>query len=184
MNLSRLEPSDRWRRAAVLISATALTVFLNGCRTPYDGHHHYHPEVSVPDGQAQAFRVFAEGVQVYAWTGTRWAFSAPEAQLHDGEHRYVGRHFKDADGPTWEGKDGSKVVGRVVTKADAYKPDSIPHLVLKTVASSEKGIFSHITYIQRVDTLDGVAPAESGKTVGQEARVKYSAEYVFYRKTE
>lgn len=160
-----------------LLSAIALMLCLCGCETG-DGHRHYHPEVSVPDGHEQAFQLSATGVQIYSWTGTNWAFREPEATLFDAEKKFVGKHYK---GPAWEGIDGSKVTAKVVTNAPAYNPNSIPHLLLTSDKVTGTGIFSGVTYIQRVDTVGGKAPADPGTNAGQEARVDYSAAYVFYR---
>ena len=168
---------------AVMGFAIIPALLLSGCGTSGGAHHIYHPEVFVPDGQEHAFSLFAEGVQIYFWTGTNWSFRAPEAELYDGDRQHVGKHYKGTNGPTWEATDGSRVVASVVTNANAYNAHSIPHLLLKAVSSSDEGTISRVTYIQRVDTLGGMAPAEPGKTVEQEARVKYSAEYAFYRKT-
>jgi len=38
-----------------------------------------------------------------------------------------------------------------------------------------------VTFIQRVNTVGGNAPAAAGTFVGEETRVPYSAEYLFYR---
>jgi len=43
------------------------------------------------------------------------------------------------------------------------------------------GIFEPTTYIQRVNTVGGLAPSTPGTVVGEEARVPYAAEYFFYR---
>jgi hypothetical protein len=40
-----------------------------------------------------------------------------------------------------------------------------------------------VTFIQRVNTIGGTAPAEAGAFVGDEARVPYTTEYYFYRAT-
>ena len=171
---------DRWPLAIPLIAM--LTLGLTSCHTQDENHHHYHPEVSVPDGHEQAFKLFAEGVQIYTWTGTNWLFRAPEADLYDASRTCVGKHYKGSQGPVWEATDGSKVVGSVVAKAAAYHSNSIPHLLLKAVSSTGNGAFSGITFIQRVNTEGGVAPANPGNAIGQEARVPYHAEYVFYHK--
>ena len=167
---------------AITLLIAIIGLIQAGCKSPDDGHHHYHPEVSVPDGHDIAFSLFAKGVQIYTWTGTNWTLKAPEAELYDAQGKLAGKHSKGADGPFWEAKDGSKVVGKLLTKADAYNSNSIPHLLLQAVSSSAKGTFSKITYIQRVDTVDGIPPANPGTQVGEEARVNYRAEYVFYRK--
>lgn len=43
------------------------------------------------------------------------------------------------------------------------------------------GDFAKITYIQRLNTEGGLAPATAGGYAGQEALVPYIAEYYFYR---
>src|SRR6478672_5571355 len=121
-----------------------------------------------------AMRVYAVGVQIYRWNGTAWAFVAPAAVLyanedHDGE---VGTHYA---GPTWESNSGSKVVG---SRFAGCTPDtnSIPWLLLKAVSTSGPGILDRVTWIQRVNTVGGLAPTAPGTSVGQEAQVPYTAE--------
>ena len=89
----------------------------------------------------------------------------------------VGIHYA---GPTWESASGSKVVAAVVDSCTP-DPDAIPWLLLKAVSSEGPGIFHRVTYIQRVFTEGGLAPADAGDFVGEEARVPYTAWYVFYR---
>jgi len=72
------------------------------------------------------------------------------------------------------------VVGRVLERATP-DPDAIPWLLLEAVSSEGPGIFDGVTYIQRVDTVGGKAPADPGDFVGEMARVPYTAEYYFYR---
>jgi hypothetical protein len=54
--------------------------------------------------------------------------------------------------------------------------------LLGAVENDGPGIFHGVTYIQRVNTVGGLAPGQAGDFVGQEARVPYSADYYFYRK--
>src|SRR5947208_623861 len=58
-------------------------------------------ELQVPEGNKVAFHAYADGVQIYRWNGTSWAFVAPEAVLYaDAEgDGVVGIHYA---GPTWE----------------------------------------------------------------------------------
>ena len=126
-----------------------------------------------------AMRVFAVGVQIYRWNGTAWAFVAPVAVLyanedHDGE---VGIHYA---GPTWESQSGSKVVGLRIAGCTP-NPTAIPWLRLKAIFNNGPGILERVTFIQRVNTVGGIAPASPGTSIGQEAQVPYTAEYVFYR---
>ena len=91
----------------------------------------------------------------------------------------VGTHYA---GPTWESNSGSKVVARRVVNTGCT-PDAkaIAWLLLETVTADGPGIFGDVTFIQRVNTTGGVAPAAPGTFVGEEARVPYTAEYFFYR---
>ena len=60
-------------------------------------------------------------------------------------------------------------------------PKAIPWLLLGAVSNAGEGIFAPVTYVQRVNTVGGTAPAAPGATAGDVARVPYTAEYVFYR---
>jgi hypothetical protein len=136
-------------------------------------------KLNAPAGSKLVYHVYATGVQIYRWNGTSWAFVAPEAVLSAdarGKSK-VGTHYA---GPTWESVSGSKVVGAVSDRCTASAA-AIPWLSLTAVSSSGPGIFQRVTFIQRVNTAGGLAPATSGSTTGEEARVPYTAEYYFYR---
>ena len=60
-------------------------------------------------------------------------------------------------------------------------PGSIPWLLLEATASDGPGIFSRVTYIQRVNTVGGLAPSTPGTVVGEVREIPYMAEYFFYR---
>jgi hypothetical protein len=135
--------------------------------------------INVPAGNEVAFHAYAIGVQIYRWNGSAWVFLAPVANLYananyDGQ---IGTHYA---GPTWESNSGSKVVGR---RLQGCTPDSsaIPWLLLQKVTSDGPGIFNAITYIQRVNTIGGIAPSTPGSFTGEEQQVPYTAEYFFYR---
>ena len=134
-------------------------------------------ELNVDAGHKVAFHAYAEGVQIYRWNGATWDFVAPEAILFTEGAGIVGIHY---GGPTWESASGSKVVGAVLERCP--QPGTIPWLKLKAVSSGGPGIFSGVTFIQRVNTVGGTAPAAPGAFVGAEARVPYAADYFFYRK--
>ncbi len=189
--MKKLEPRRRSLRtsrssivglAAILVSVLALTV---GARSQQANNRS--PElpsplcdgVQVPEGNQLAFRVYALGYQIYRWDGTKWVFVAPDATLYAdaGHHGIVGRHYA---GPTWESNSGSAVVG---TRIAACTPDtaSIPWLLLAGTSSHGPGIFDDVKFIQRVDTVGGIAPTTPGLSVGQSMPVPYMAEYYFYR---
>jgi hypothetical protein len=126
-----------------------------------------------------AMVAFAVGVQIYRWNGSAWVFVAPEAVLYANED-YDGVVAIHYVGPTWESNSGSKVVG-VRAAGCTPDPSAIPWLRLNAVTAEGPGIFHRVTSIQRVNTVGGNAPATPGTAVGQEARVPYKAQYVFYR---
>jgi hypothetical protein len=140
--------------------------------------------IRVEAGNEVAFHAYAIGVQIYRWNGTAWTFVAPEANLYAdaGYNGKVGFHY---GGPTWESNSGSKVLAaRVQNTGCTPDPSAIAWLLLKKVSTDGPGIFSDVTYIQRVNTTGGLAPATPGTTVGEEKRVPYTAEYYFYRAAE
>ena len=134
-----------------------------------------------PEGSALAFHVFADGVQIYRWTASGWAFAGPSAVLaSDAEgNSVVGTHYAGPTGPIWESNSGGKLVGAVVERCTP-NPNAIPWLLLSTVADGP-GVFHRVKYIQRVNTVGGKEPPYSGDFVGQEVGVPYTTEYLFYR---
>lgn len=140
-----------------------------------------------PAGETVSFTLGAIGVQVYdcrAKAGApgqhEWAFVAPEADLFDSSGKRAGRHYA---GPHWEAADGSKVLATVRQRADAPRPDTIPWLLLSArPADGPRGVFSPVTSIQRLNTVGGGAPRSgcTQATAGTQARVYYTADYVFF----
>ena len=93
----------------------------------------------VADGNKVAFVAYAEGVQIYRWNGTTWAFVGPEAVLYSGngdDDGVVGIHYA---GPTWESNSGSKVVGEVLERATP-DPTAIPWLKLKQCRARDRDL--------------------------------------------
>ena len=142
--------------------------------------------IRVPDGQSVVLKALGRGVQIYACRATatdpgqfEWSFKAPEADLTNKKGKKIGKHY---GGPTWEANDGSKVVGDVLKKADAPRPGAVPWLLLKAKTNEGAGTFARVTYIQRVDTDGGLAPACGCDQahVKTEVRVPYTANYYFY----
>ena len=150
------------------------------------------PLASVPDklkpgaNESIAMVVPAKGVQIYECRarkngdGHEWAFVAPEAELFDTRGNSIGRHY---GGPHWEAADGSKVLGAVKERADAPSAQAIPWLLLGAKSVGPQGSFSHVTSIQRVNTVGGAAPKAgcSFANAGTSARVAYTADYYFFK---
>ncbi|PYK00809.1 MAG: hypothetical protein DME23_06045, partial [Verrucomicrobia bacterium] len=145
------------------------------------------PILEPPANQQVTFHAFAVGVQIYTWTPnptnpavSSWVFKAPEAVLFKADDRddAVGLHYA---GPTWEHKDGSKVVGTVLQRSPPADPNAIAWVLLQAASNAGQGKLSDVTYIQRVNTTGGTAPTDGGDATHLEARVPYTAEYYFYR---
>lgn len=143
------------------------------------------PTLRIPEGQSLLLLVRAEGVQIYGATlkasspaAYEWRLKAPRATLFDQDHKKVGAHTA---GPTWELNDGSKVVGAQppMQRVDSANADNVAWLLLEAKSHEGTGLLSRVTYILRVDTSGGIAPAKLPTKDGQEVQVKYRATYLF-----
>jgi len=140
------------------------------------------PALAVPEGNKLAFSFDAAGVQIYGCdataTGYGWVFKAPEANLYGHKGKLAGTHYA---GPTWKANDGSTVVGSKLAEY-AADPGSIPWLLLGAASHAGKGTMSDVTFIHRLETVGGKAPATGcdATHVGETARVDYTATYYFY----
>ena len=76
--------------------------------------------------------------------------------------------------------DGSKIIGKLTSRADAPVPGAIPWLLLSTKSVGGRGEFSDVTSVQRIATHGGVAPAGDCPKTGTRARVEYTADYYFF----
>jgi hypothetical protein len=139
-----------------------------------------------PADSVLLFALEARGVQIYVCetdpndaTAFVWTFTAPEAELLNERGEVVGSHFA---GPTWQGQDGSAVIGAVLERATAPDGGAIPWLLLEAKDHEGSGAFSTITHIQRLDTVGGVAPTEGCDEAhaGEETRAPYEATYAFF----
>lgn len=145
--------------------------------------------IEVPDGHKVFLVGRAVGVQLYACNATPsgygWGFVAPRADLFDGRGKLVTTHF---GGPTWRARDGSSVVGRVIERA-TVDTGAIPWLLLaadSTAAGADGDRLAGTTYIQRIATTGGLAPAAaecSAATLGSTREVPYTADYYFWKAT-
>jgi hypothetical protein len=151
--------------------------------------------LAVPTGATLKFKVHGKGTQVYTCTASTpaadggtdagattyaWTLKAPDAKLYDESNTEVGSHFA---GPTWMSKDGSDVVGARLAAVDSPLTDAIQWLLLKASSHMGSGIFADVTYVQRVNTTKGKAPATGcdATAVGTDTSVDYTADYYFYK---
>lgn len=60
---------------------------------------------------------------------------------------------------------------------------NIPNQLVKANPASGNGAMTDVTYIQRVNTVGGVAPVSvcAASNVGAKQIVKYQADYIFYK---
>jgi hypothetical protein len=162
--------------------------------------------LEVPPGQTAFFQGYAVGTQNYVClptpSGVAWKFVAPQATLFATVNGEIGQqlttHFlsanPDEDGlnrPTWQHSgDTSRVWARLLESSNDpnyVEAGAIPWLLLKR-AGTEAGpsggsVLTQTTYIQRLNTSGGRAPATGcslSSEVGALALVPYAADYFFY----
>jgi hypothetical protein len=159
----------------------------------------------VPVGNKPFLLAHAVGSQNYSClpsgSGFAWSLYGPQATLFDDKGDQQITHFLSANPdengtprPTWQHSGDTSAVwaapmpGRSSTDAAYVAAGAIPWLLLERVGKELGPTYgqkmTHTTYIHRVNTAGGMAPAEgcSGAgDVGKKALVPYTADYVFYR---
>jgi hypothetical protein len=141
--------------------------------------------IAVPDGNKPFLVGHASGVQIYRCNGVSWGLVAPRANLYGDNGQLIATHFA---GPSWQARDGSKVVGRRFKDPVTVDPTAIPWLLLESTSATagpDGDRLAGTTFIQRVATTGGLAPDASTCTAdsaGAEAEVPYTADYVFWKK--
>jgi len=176
-----------------LLAVAGATVLLSACASgpmamsrPYNQSMLPAP-VQVPAGNRVAMETVGAGEITYecrAKAGAagqyEWAFVGPDARLMDRSGKVVGKYY----GPpaTWESNDGSKLTATQVAVAPAGA-GAIPLQLVKANPAMGSGAMAGTTYIQRVATQGGVAPAMPCAQANMGARqvVKYQADYIFYK---
>lgn len=142
-------------------------------------------QIKVPADYSPLLTVHAKGDQIYQCSLNKgeysWQTLAPDAKLFDDQGNVVGNHTA---GPLWEYKEGSQVVGKVLKKIDMAPGSAISWLLVEVVSHKGDGLFSNVSYINRINTHGGLAPSSGCDTnhLGVEKRVPYTADYVFYGK--
>ena len=142
--------------------------------------------------ESQLFLVaHAEGTQTYTCTtgGTWSTASVPDATLYetngaDAQPKVIGMHFLNllTGRPVWQLKDGSSAEAARYAAA-AGGTGNIAWLLLQAVATtpgSDGSRLTQTTWIQRLNTVGGVAPS-GACTPGATVAVGYSADYFFWR---
>ena len=139
-------------------------------------------EIKAPAGYSPVLTVHAKGDQIYQCSINKgeysWETQAPDAKLFDAQGNIVGNHTA---GPLWEYKEGSRVIGRVVKKIDMAPGSAISWLLVEVVSHKGDGLFSNVSFINRINTRGGLPPSSvcNANHLGSEKRVAYTADYVF-----
>ncbi|MEU4695396.1 DUF3455 domain-containing protein [Actinoplanes sp. NPDC023714] len=140
-------------------------------------------ELNPPAGNVVHAVLKAKGVQVYGCTAGAWTLIEPAASLTGvtlrPARKVTALHYR---GPSWQSdQDGSLVEGdgASAVRAPSAHPDSIPQLRITAKSTRGDGVFGEVTYIQRLDTVGGVAPAGACSGSATKA-VPYRAVYRFF----
>lgn len=173
-----------------LLAASTVSL-LAGCAAPamtktYD-QSRLPAAVQVPAGNKAVMETVGVGeityqcsVKTNAAGQFEWVFVGPDARLMDRSGKQVGKYY----GPpaTWASMDGSKLTGTQLAVAPAAA-GNIPFQLVKANPATGSGAMTGTTYIQRVATQGGVAPAAAcdASSVGARQTVRYQADYIFYR---
>jgi hypothetical protein len=187
---------------AAAFAVTTAIALQQPARAHHDGPPPVPGNIQVPAGNKLFLVGHAIGTQNYiclpSGSAVMWTLFGPQATLFDDDNRQLITHFASinpAEGlsrPTWQdSRDTSSVWAQAVaisTDPAYVAPGAIPWLLLQWVGRQEgprRGDrLSGTTYIQRLNTVGGVAPATgcaASTDVGKRALVSYQADYFFYR---
>lgn len=174
--------------------AVAAVLAMSACATSMGSQPAMFSQASLPDavkvpaGHRVAMETVGVGEITYecrpkaAMAGQfEWVFVGPDARLMDRAGKPVGRYY----GPpaTWEAADGSKFTGAQLAVAPAPGTGNIPLQLVKANPAMGMGAMQGVTYVQRVATVGGVAPAMpcAASNAGTKQIVQYRADYILYK---
>jgi Protein of unknown function (DUF3455) len=180
------------RSTACATASAALVSLLAACASMTPMKPQYTQEnlpaaVQVPSGHRVAMETVGMGDITYQCSPKKdmtgqfeWVFVGPDARLNDRSGQQVGKYY----GPpaTWESMDGSKLTATQIAMAPNGS-GNIPTQLVKANPAMGSGAMTGVTYIQRVNTLGGVAPTSAcaADNAGTKQVVKYQADYIFYK---
>ena len=173
--------------AATLLAACGSMSGMKPMNMPMYSQANLPAAVQVPAGNKVVMETVGVGEITYACNPKKdmagqfeWVFVGPDAKLNDRSGKQVGKYY----GPpaTWESMDGSKLTGAQVAVAPS-SAGNIPLQLVKGNPAMGMGAMSGVTYIQRVATMGGVAPATvcDASKAGSKQIMKYQADYIFYK---
>jgi hypothetical protein len=141
-----------------------------------------------PGGNSRVFTFFADGVQKYKAqeipgsnpVAYQWVFVSPLADLYDASNTKVGSH---SAGPAWSISILDSIFGQTFSPprfASSTDPGSIDWLLLMPkTGKPPTGAFANVSYVQRIDTKGGKAPATAPASATETVDVHYTAIYRF-----
>lgn len=143
--------------------------------------------IKVPAGNKVALETVGAGSIIYECKDKKdapgqleWVFAGPDAKLSDRMGKAIGKYY----GPpaTWESADGSKVTATQMAVAP-NGTGNIPLQLVKANPAEGNGAMQGVTYIQRLATKGGIAPASACNEAvkGSKETVAYQADYVFWK---
>jgi Protein of unknown function (DUF3455) len=142
--------------------------------------------VQVPAGQKVSLETVGVGEITYECrakadrSGHEWVFAGPKADLNGRNGAKLGTYY----GPpaTWAANDGSRITGKQLAIAPAGT-GNIPLQLVQADPASGAGAMQGVTYIQRVATRGGVAPASTcdAAAMSRKEIVQYQADYIFWK---
>ncbi len=171
--------------AKKILCLTGLSLAL-GCSAGAFANMDVPDAVKVPDGHTVSMETRGVGKITYECQAKadmpkkmEWVFIGPQAALNDRSGKQVGSYY----GPpaTWEAADGSSITGTQIAVAPAGG-GNIPYQLVKANPAKGNGAMKGVSYIQRVATKGGVAPAATCEepNKGERQVVDYEADYLFW----
>lgn len=178
--------------ALKLAIAAGAAVLLTACVNPPVARMYSQDKlaeaVRVPTGNTVALETTAVGTLNYecranpATAGAPgWVLVSPSAELFDRAGQRVGSY----SGPpaTWTLTDGSSVVGAQLAVAPVVGAIHLPLQLSKGTPGAASGMLQNVTYIQRVNTKNGLdfVSACTSAEVGAKVTRPYQADYIFWK---
>ena len=139
---------------------------------------------NAPAGNKRVATFYAKGVQIYkgklkaGTTATfEWALVAPRADLFNASNAKVGTHTA---GPTWQLSPADSIYAQhFMTPKTAPGPDGSIDWLLLTPKKEPTGVFTNVSYVQRIATTGGKAPGTPPASATETVEVPYTAIYRF-----
>lgn len=200
---NRRRPGGRLATVATVL-AVALTIALPRAAAGDEITPPPVPDGLNPPAGSTAFLIgHASGTQNYVClpsdAGFAWTLVGPQATLFDDDNAQIITHFLSPNPaengtprPTWQHSADTSTVWAAVdassTDANFVAPGAIPWLLLRIVGTqygpTSGDTMTATTFIQRVNTAGGVAPAtgcSNATHVGKRRFVPYTTDYVFFK---